>query len=215
MKIIDLTHNISNDMPVFSKDEMPNLKQVNNVQEDGFSQTLINVYSHNGTHMDAPLHVIENSLTLDKMDVSNFTGLGIVIDCADLVNAKEKVIDISYIEKNKTNIEKAEFLIFNTGYFHKWGNKDYFKDYPVLHDDVIKYIINHNKKGIGIDLMSIDTISSEDLPIHNEILKNNIIIIENLTNLDKLENELFEFFALPLKYENSDGAPVRAIAIIR
>ncbi|MBW6410620.1 cyclase family protein [Clostridium weizhouense] len=215
MKIIDLTHNISNNMPVFLKDEKPNLKQVNNVQDDGFSQTLLNIYSHNGTHMDAPLHVIENALTLDKMDVSNFMGLGIVIDCKDLVNAKEKIIDISYIEKNRINVEKAEFLIFNTGYFHKWGNKDYFKDYPILHENLINYIINHKKKGIGIDLMSIDIISSENLPIHNKILKNNIVIIENLTNLDRLGNDLFEFYALPLKYENSDGAPVRAIGIIR
>lgn len=45
------------------------------------------------------------------------------------------------------------------------------------------------------------------------LLKNNMVIIENLTHLGEVGNEIFTFVALPLKYENADGAPIRAIAI--
>jgi kynurenine formamidase len=39
-----------------------------------------------------------------------------------------------------------------------------------------------------------------------------MIIIENLCNLDKCPKGLLDFACLPLKFENSDGAPLRAVA---
>ena len=63
-------------------------------------------------------------------------------------------------------------------------------------------------------MISIESISEEELPMHHRILKNNLVIIENLCNLDSVGDQLFTLCALPLKYENSDGASVRAIAIL-
>ena len=42
----------------------------------------------------------------------------------------------------------------------------------------------------------------------------NMVIVENLTDLDKICGDLFTFAGLPLKYKDADGAPVRAIAIL-
>ncbi|ETI89719.1 MAG: hypothetical protein Q612_NSC00128G0001 [Negativicoccus succinicivorans DORA_17_25] len=50
--------------------------------------------------------------------------------------------------------------------------------------------------------------------MHHKVLKNNLVIIENLCNLDQIGSDLFTFCALPLKFINSDGASVRAIAIL-
>lgn len=59
------------------------------------------------------------------------------------------------------------------------------------------------------------TISDENLTLHRKIFaETDIVVIENLTRLGEIGNELFTFCALPLKYENSDGAPIRAIAIL-
>ena len=44
------------------------------------------------------------------------------------------------------------------------------------------------------------------------LYEHDVINIENLCNLDKCGNDLFWFFALPLKWKNADGAPLRAIA---
>ena len=40
------------------------------------------------------------------------------------------------------------------------------------------------------------------------------VIVENLTNLGGIGNELFTFCVVPMKYKNADGALVRAIAIL-
>ena len=58
MKIIDFTQKIFNNMPVFSEEEKPQLNTVNTVAEDGYKMTCLKIYSHNGTHMDAPVRAI-------------------------------------------------------------------------------------------------------------------------------------------------------------
>ena len=44
MKIIDLTHFISEDMPVYPGTEQPKLKQANTYEKDGFKETLMTMY---------------------------------------------------------------------------------------------------------------------------------------------------------------------------
>ena len=79
--------------------------------------------------------------------------------------------------------------------------------------DVVDFILATNKKGVGLDVIGIDPIPDEDLPIHKRLFREHEIVnIENLKNLDKCGDDLFWFFALPLKWEKADGAPIRAVA---
>ena len=212
MKIIDLTHSIKSDMPVFPGTEQPKLDSASTLEKDGFRETLLTMYSHTGTHMDAPYHVRDEGITLDIFPADKFVGKALVIDCSDL--SENDIIDMSYIDKYKNTIDKAEYVIFKTGWYKYWNQEKYFGNFPVINEEVADYLINSNKKGIGLDVISIDPIEKEDLAMHHRVLKNNLVIIENLCNLDDIGDELFTFCALPLKYENSDGASVRAIAIL-
>jgi kynurenine formamidase len=45
------------------------------------------------------------------------------------------------------------------------------------------------------------------------LLSAGFILIENLTNFKQVKGEYCLFSALPLKYDNADGSPVRAVAI--
>lgn len=212
MKIIDLTHTIKENMPVFPETEPPKLSFVSTLEKDGFRETLLKMYSHTGTHMDAPAHVINNGVTLDKFSGNKFIGIGIVVDCSDLSEGDK--IDISYINKYKGIIEDAEFVLFKTGWDKYWDTEKYYSKFPIISEEVADYLVNSKKKGIGLDVISIDSIESEDLPIHNKVLKHNLVIIENLCNLDQIGSNLFTLCALPLKFINSDGAPTRVIAIV-
>ena len=106
--------------------------------------------------------------------------------------------------------DEADFLLFHTGWSRYWGKAEYFGDYPVPSLEVCRYALESGKKGLGID-----PIADEGLTRHRLLLsQRDIVIIENLTNLDKIGEGLFLFAALPLKYENADGAPVRAVAML-
>ena len=212
MKVIDLTHTIKENMPVFPGTEPPKLAPASTFETDGFRETLLTMFSHTGTHMDAPAHVREDGITLDKFPADKFVGKAIVIDCSDL--SEGDIINISYIDKYKGMIEYADFVLFKTNWYKYWDTQKYFDKFPVISEEVADYLIKTNKKGIGLDVISIESIDSEDLPIHHKVLKNNLVIIENLCNLDQIDSQLFIFCALPLKFLNSDGASVRAVAII-
>ena len=162
--------------------------------------------------MDAPAHVREDGITLDKFGADKFVGKAIVVDCSDL--SEGDTIDISYINKYKGIIEDAEFVLFKTGWDKYWDTEKYYGKFPVISEEVADYLISSNKKGIGLDVISIEAIESEDLPMHHKVLKNNLVIIENLCNLDQIGSDLFTFCALPLKFINSDGASIRAVAIL-
>ena len=105
MKVIDLTHTIKAGMPVFPGTEPPKLDPASTFEKDGFRETLLTMYSHTGTHMDAPAHVREDGITLDKFGADKFVGKAIVVDCSDL--SEGDTIDISYINKYKGVIEDA------------------------------------------------------------------------------------------------------------
>lgn len=212
MKVIDLTQTIKEGMPVFPGTEPPKLAPASTFEKDGFRETLLTMYSHTGTHMDAPAHVREDGITLDKFGADKFVGKAIVVDCSDL--SEGDTIDISYINKYKGVIEDAEFVLFKTGWDKYWETEKYYGKFPVINEKVADYLISSNKKGIGLDVISIEAIESEDLPMHHKILKNNLVIIENLCNLDQIGSDLFTFCALPLKFINSDGASIRAVAIL-
>ena len=212
MKIIDLTHSITNDMTVYPGGPKPQNKIVSNVTDNGYKETEIHIHSHNGTHMDSPNHVFEDGISLDKIDVINFVGTAALIDCSSLEEGG--IITYDFIEKNKEAIDNSEFIVFRTDWSKYWNTDKYLGNYPVISDDVVDFILTSNKKGIAFDTISVDPIDASVLAKHNRILENNILIFENLTNLDLIDSDTFVFCALPLKFENSDGAPIRAIAML-
>lgn len=211
MKAIDLTYTIKEEMTVFPGTEMPKLINTSNYEKDGFRETSISIYSHVGTHMDPPAHIYPDRTTLDEFPASQFVGKGLVIDCRDLNEGEDITIDC--ILKYGKKAEKVDFLLFNTGWDKYWGNDKYFGDYPCVNDEVLDYVLNGNYKGIGFDTIGIDPVSDENLSRHKKLFKDkDIVNIENLKNLGLCGDEIFNFSCCPLKIENSDGAPVRAVA---
>jgi kynurenine formamidase len=93
-------------------------------------------------------------------------------------------------------------------------------DCPTLTTDAASWLTQFGLNGIGIDSFSVDKVISAEvvtedtMPNHYIILGSDILLIENLTNLDKLPTDIFIFQCLPLNIENADGSPVRAMAII-
>lgn len=211
MKIVDLTHTIWEGMPVYPGTAPPTLQEGSSYEKDGFRETLLSLYSHTGTHMDAPNHLFPEQTTLDQFPIDAFIGTGLVLDCT--TKKAGDLITIEDLSPWQEMLEKADFLLFHTGWSQFWGSDAYFGEYPVLNGSVLEYCIQAGKKGIGLDVIGLDPIAQTDLPRHKYLLsRSNTLIIENLTNLDQLGEDLFTLVALPLKFANADGAPTRVIA---
>ncbi len=210
MKIIDFSHTINNQITVFKDAEKPNIQPASTHENDGYAQKKIVIYSHNSTHVDAPFHIIPDGPTLDKLPLDTFFGPGLVADCT---HCKE-TIGIDDLKKYADRLDDADFILLNTGWYKKWNTPGYKSGFPVLSEEAAEWLLRFRLKGIGLDTISIDTIDSKDLPVHNIILAQHMVIIENLTNLGEMSTHEFIFSCLPLKFEEADGSPVRAVGIL-
>lgn len=210
MKVNDLTHIISSNMPVFPGTEQPVLEKVSTIEKDGFRESKITMCSHIGTHVDSPAHMLDDGKYLDELSIENFIGSAIIVDFS---NQNKNLIEISDLKLYDEKINQVDFIILKTGWSKYWGQSNYYKGFPSLSEECAKWLSEFNLKGIGIDAISIDSIDSKTFLIHKILMKKNIIIIENLTNLDSIINESFILSIMPLKNKDADGSPVRAISI--
>ena len=211
MTVIDLTHTIREDMPVYPGTETPKLTPANSYERDGFKETLLQMFSHTGTHMDPPAHLFPGRTTLDQFPPDQFIGKALVIDCRALAEGQH--ITMAQLEPYGEKVHQADFLLFNLGWDAYWGTDAYFGDYPCVDDAVLDCIIHGGYKGIGFDVIGLDPIADENLTRHKRLFENrDIVNIENLRNLHLCGSELVNFSCFPLHWENSDGAPIRAVA---
>jgi arylformamidase len=209
--IIDLSHSINNNISVYPGTAQPQIKQLSTVQHEGFAEMSLVLNSHHATHIDAPYHMIEGGKTLDQFAPDKFTGTAFVIDCRAL---NQKEISIDLLQAHARELEQVDFVLFCTGSSKKWSTPLYLSDYPVLSTAAATWLSQLPIKGVGFDAISPDEIDSLHYTNHKILLGKELIIIENLTNLDQLTGEIFQLICLPLKIENADAAPARAVAIL-
>lgn len=209
MNVIDLTHTLKEDMPVFPGTEAPKILDGNTIERDGFAEKIITFYTHTGTHIDAPCHIHPGKKSLDEFSVDKFVGRGVVIDVRGMSS-----IDTETLIKQEGRIQEADFVLFNCGWENHWGSREYYSNFPALTEEAARWISLKKLKGIGIDAISLDRMEDKHLPIHKLLLEKEFIFIENLKNLKQLTDKDFTLSCLPLRFEGADGAPVRAVALL-
>ncbi len=198
-------------MPVYPGTEPPTFSTPCTIEKSGFTETKITLYSHTGTHIDAPAHIIPRAKTLDQLGIDHYFGRACRLD---LKSVNKPIIDVTDLKPYEDFMEEVDFVLLHTGWSEFWNKGRYFEGYPVLSTEAATWISEFRLKGLGVDMISVDREETSDFPIHRILLEQNILIIENLTNLQELPGMAFSFSCLPLKFENSDASPVRAIAII-
>ncbi len=213
MEPIDLTLEISNKLPSFPGSPRPQFILWANKKSDGYNLELIFLSSHSGTHLDAPYHFMEKGSKIDKIPLNR-----LIIDaflCNIRKGSDEPITksDIVKFEARKGKIPSGSAIIFGTGWSRNISRKDYFTRNPGLSPDAARYLSEKKPSLIGIDSPSIDMGKDPKFSVHNILLKKNILILENLCNLDKIERVFFKLIVLPLKLKDATGSPVRAVAI--
>lgn len=210
LRVIDLTHLMKNHMPVFPGSEPPEINVIASVESSGYNEKRLMLSTHTGTHIDCPLHLLSGGFSTSTAPADRFVGRGTVIDCRSL---PEPVITESWLRLHEAQIRCAEFVILLTGWSRFWGSEAYYYDFPVPDVAGAQYLAGFALKGVGIDAISFDSIDSIELPAHNALLSKGLVLVENLNGLEALPHDGFIFCCLPMKIENGDGSPVRAVAL--
>ena len=209
MKIIDLTHPLAEGMPVYPGTEPPEIKVATPIEQEGFEERLLTMFSHTGTHLDAPSHIMPSKNSLSDFHISDFVGKGVLIDVRgmDIITAD---CILEYSEMLKT----SDFVVLFSGWSDRWGRGDYFCDFPVLNVEAAELLAGYNLKGVCADMISVDPVDTQTYEIHKIFFEQNMLIIENLTNLSQLVGKDFIINNIPLNITGGDGSPIRAFAEI-
>lgn len=213
MKIIDLSETVSPGMVVYPGDPTVEHKITHTIKSVGcrLSQLIIN--SHAGTHIDAPLHFIENSNSIADIALDKCVGKAIVINCT---NKKENdSITIEDLKSYESKITKGSKILIRTDWYKQKRNEDYFYKAPRISCELSAWLVEKQISMIGVESPAVNCNCDNDEGgiVHKNFLENNIVIVERLSNLDKIENDEVFFSAAPIAFDGADGTTVRAYAI--
>tara|TARA_B100001146_G_scaffold124823_1_gene109615 strand:- start:3064 stop:3738 length:675 start_codon:yes stop_codon:yes gene_type:complete len=177
--------------------------------------------THIGTHVDAPFHFVDGATTVENMPLEKYAGPAILLDLRSVSKGQEP-LTISEITEAGANPEsvKDQIIVLFTGWAEaESGGPRFYGHGPYLGTDTAGYLADCGANAVAVDFpidkhpdTPLSTI--KDFPVHRLLLGQNIPLIENLINLDKLVGKQFELWALPLKLKGGDGAATRAVARI-
>lgn len=205
MKIIDLTHQIDQNLSHSPFDEALLLKTVKTIKADGYGDSALKTTMHIGTHIDAPSHMLESGKMISDYSLEHFIGEGVLID----------VQNTSIIELTKqviNRINKKSLVIFYSGVSNQIDDASYYENHPVLSDELVAFLIKQEVKCILLDFFSPD---KPPFNQHKKLLANDVLIVENISNAKELlDVPAFEINVIPLKIK-AEGAFVRAFARIK
>lgn len=175
--------------------------------------TEMTIPCHAGTHVDAPIHIIENGRSIEEMPLDAFVGRGTVISVSK--NGGEEVT-AKDLEASGVKVERGDILMLHTGWDQKFESEEY-NVHPYLSPDAAQWIVDRGVKLFGIDCITVDLPTTMrpkgfDYPVHKILLGNDVLIAENVTNLTELAGKESRILAFPLKVKGSDAAHARIIA---
>ena len=174
---------------------------------------MLQIPSHSGTHMDAPSHLLRSGSSLDVLPISQFCGRAVALDVTFLPAGG--IITADFLRAQNGALLSADFVLFYTGWEKKWGTGDESGAFPVPDAEAARYLVSCGLKGVGIDAPSMDPLNDRELKAHRVLLEGGLVILENLCLRKVMGRGPFMLYALPLKFANADGAPIRAIADFR
>jgi len=206
MEIVDLSLHLYEGMPRFPGKWHTDVR-IENTGSYEKNQCLVHkikLCTHSGTHIDAPKHFFKKGLSIDRIDLKCFI-------------TQAHLLDLTFVKPGQSvkednlrtfNLEKAEAVILNTGWYKQWFTGNYYSNFPEFTGEAALYLKEfQNIRAIATDIPF-------NIEVHKILLGAGKILIENIINLDQIkwENPV-ELIALPLKIKDGDAAPARVIAV--
>ena len=158
--------------------------------------------AHTGTHADGPFHVADDGVRIGAAPLDAYIGAARVVDVRGAASIDER------IAAEALRGHHPERLLFRTGC---WTDPTSFPTrFAAITAAAAARFAELKLRLVGTDAPSVDPFDSKELPTHNCFGAAGIAILENLL-LDEVPEGDYELIALPLRLEEADASPVRAV----
>jgi arylformamidase len=202
----DISLPLTNGMPIYPRNPKFTCAPHQRMADGGTSNvSRIEMGTHTGTHVDAPLHLLDGAPGVESLAMSSLIGPTRVIDVAN-----------SAVPFNRDQVEAqiagASRVLFKTRNSERiqHGNFEFFPDYVAMDPEVAEVLVEHAVVLVGIDSLSIERYGAVGRPTHETLLRAGIVILEGL-DLSEVTAGDYTLMCLPLRIVGVDGAPARAV----
>ncbi|MFQ5828163.1 MAG: cyclase family protein [Candidatus Methylomirabilia bacterium] len=215
VRIIDLSVGVTHGSGRFG--QQVNFQPTHVLAEHGFAATEVTIWSHMGTHVDAPTHFIEGGRTIDQVPLEWIVGEATILD----FSTRRGIVPITAadLQRLEDRVRGLSIVLLRTGWTDMaWGTERFFTDSPYLSEDGAEWLVDHGFRAVGYDFSQDPEVRKSgshgrDYQVHHIMLGQNVLNVEFLTNLGAVRQERFLFVAAPLRLVGVDGAPCRAFAL--
>ena len=183
------------------------------VANQGWNATNWVLYSHAGTHMDAPVHYEASPQSIDQIPLERCIGTAQVVNLAD--TRPRALLGPECLGDLEATWQPDDILLLRTDWYRRHGTPEYRDALPRISTDLARWCVRQQVKLLGVEPPAVaDPHNREEITVvHRILLEAGIVIVEGLAYLDQLTRPRVIFAALPLKLAHGDGAPCRAFAI--
>jgi len=215
-EIIDLTYDLEEGMITFNAPWHPpfSITQLGRHDFEGRETRKVTFGTHTGTHTDSPLHFIKRGKSIEKIPLDKLIGEVTIVDFSQLGDNE------AVTKKMLSDITITKRMLFKFGWGKCWNTKKFYQDYPFFSKEAAEYLVSLNVELIAMDTPSPDDSriklsgdvlgSDKDSPIHKIFLSNEVILVEYVANLDKVNDYTgWNIIVLPLRIKGADGSPAR------
>ena len=195
MKIYDISQEVFS-CQVYPDDPMPEKKMLKSMGEgEVYNLTAFHMCAHNGTHIDAPFHFIQDGKTVDEISLEAFVGMSYVAEHRGIVTGDDAV---RIVEKAKRQDPQAAKRIL-------------IKGDAEVSLEAAKVFASSDLLLLGNESQ---TIGPENAPmaVHLALLGANVILLEGI-RLSQVPEGVHLLNAAPLNLSGADGSPCRAVLI--
>ena len=202
---IDVSVPLRNSMVHWPGDPSVRIERVSDMDHgDSSNLSIISMGSHTGTHVDAPLHFVQQGLGVDEMPLDTAVGPVRIIEIQDRESVKPE-------ELARHGIRRGERILFKTiNSSRGWQSDAFIEDFVFISEKAASSLVESGVIVVGIDYLSVGGFKRDGSQVHRVLLEGGIWIIEGL-NLSRVSAGKYDMICLPLKLEGGDGAPARVI----
>lgn len=203
MEIYDISQTLREGIAVWPGDPEFRQRWVTRMR-DGESSNVstVDMGTHTGTHVDAPLHLDDSGRDIASIPVHYFTGPVRVFS----ISSKESM---GAAELSMLDWRGVKRVLFKTR-SGSLPENPFNQNFVYLEEGAADFLISRGILLVGTDAPSIDAFESKSLPSHRKLLHHGIVILEGAL-LDNVPPGDYELVCLPLKLAGLDGSPVRAV----
>jgi arylformamidase len=198
MEIFDLSVPIQPGMITYPGDPEVRMERVVSIEHGDIANlTRLDFGVHTGTHVDAPLHFIDQGAGADALPLELFLGPCEVVDATGANGEISPDAVPSSVER----------VLFKTRNSELWGRGCFDEDFVRIGLAAAQRLVEQGVRLVGVDYLSVG-----DPQTHETLLGAGIVAIEGL-DLRGIEPGPYHLACLPLRIVDSDGAPARAVLI--